>query len=99
MLTAVTGQPEITRDNLKRMVAVTGRISGRDIGSVIAKLNRHWLVRESCPQGFTTTWAVSMREQQNAFAGLVAVFFGAVALVFLLLLFLSKAFVWPLRCS
>ena len=29
----VTGQPEITRDNLKRMVAVTGRISGRSIGS------------------------------------------------------------------
>ncbi len=28
----VTGQPQITRDNLKRMVAVTGRISGRDLG-------------------------------------------------------------------
>src|SRR5439155_9868528 len=32
-LTVLTGQPEITRDDLKQMVAVTGRISGRDIGS------------------------------------------------------------------
>jgi Cu/Ag efflux pump CusA len=39
-LTAVTGQPEITRDDLKRMAAVTGRISGRDIGSVIAEVKQ-----------------------------------------------------------
>ena len=34
-LQTVTGQPEITRDDLKRMVAVTGRISGRDMGSTV----------------------------------------------------------------
>src|SRR5262249_57547080 len=47
-LTPLTGQPEITRDDLKQMVAVTGRISGRDIGSVISQvkqgLNRPGLV-------------------------------------------------------
>ena len=32
-----TGEPEITREDLKRMVAVTGRISGRDLGSTIAR--------------------------------------------------------------
>ena len=31
-----TGQAQIARDNLKRMVAVTARISGRDMGSTIA---------------------------------------------------------------
>src|SRR5947209_12278147 len=35
-LRVLTGQPEIRRDDLKQMVAVTGRISGRDIGSVIS---------------------------------------------------------------
>ncbi|MDP9254427.1 MAG: efflux RND transporter permease subunit, partial [Verrucomicrobiota bacterium] len=34
----VTGQPEITRDDLQRMVAVTGRITGRDLGSTIHEI-------------------------------------------------------------
>ncbi len=34
-LQTVTGQPEITREDLKRMVAVTARISGRDLGSTV----------------------------------------------------------------
>ena len=34
----VTGQPEIQRDDLKRMVAVTGRISGRDLGSTVQEI-------------------------------------------------------------
>ncbi len=36
----VTGQPEITRDNLKRMIAVTARISGRDMGSTVRDVQR-----------------------------------------------------------
>ena len=36
----VTGQPEISRDNLKRMVAVTARIDGRDLGSTIADVQK-----------------------------------------------------------
>ncbi|MGE5817695.1 MAG: efflux RND transporter permease subunit, partial [Deltaproteobacteria bacterium] len=91
-LTVVTGQPEITRDDLKRMVAVTGRISGRDIGSVIAQvkqlLNRPGLV----PKGVYYSLGGLYAEQQKAFAGLVAVFVGAAALVFLLLLFLYESF-------
>ena len=91
-LSVVTGQPEITRDDLKRMVAVTGRINGRDIGSVIAQvkqlLNRPGLV----PKGVYYNLGGLYAEQQKAFAGLVAVFFGAAALVFLLLLFLYESF-------
>ncbi len=36
----VAGQPEITSENLKPMVAVTGRISGRDLGSVMGEVAR-----------------------------------------------------------
>ncbi len=91
-LTVLTGQPEITRDDLKQMIAVTGRISGRDIGSVAAQvkqaLNRPGLL----PRGVYYSLGGLYAEQQKAFAGLVAVFVGAVALVFLLLLFLYESF-------
>ena len=91
-LTVLTGQPEITRDDLKRMVAVTGRISGRDIGSVISEvkqvLNRPGLVPKEVYYNLGGLYA----EQQKAFAGLVAVFLAAAALVFLLLLFLYESF-------
>jgi multidrug efflux pump subunit AcrB len=91
-LHVVTGQPEITRDDLKQMVAVTGRISGQDIGSVISQvkqvLNRPGLLPQSVYYNLGGLYA----EQQSAFAGLLAVFFGAVALVFLLLLFLYESF-------
>ncbi|MFO1533959.1 MAG: efflux RND transporter permease subunit, partial [Thermoplasmatota archaeon] len=34
-ITTVIGQPQIDRDDLKPVLAVTGRISGRDLGSTI----------------------------------------------------------------
>src|SRR5437899_10460580 len=39
-LISLSGQPEIMRDDLKRMVAVTARISGRDLGSTVSDVNR-----------------------------------------------------------
>ncbi len=91
-VSAISGQPQIMRDNLKRMVAVTGRISGRDMGSVIrdvkAALGRPGLL----PKGVYYTLGGLYRQQQIAFAGLMAVFVAAVALVFLLLLFLYERF-------
>ena len=39
-LTPLSGQPEIMRDDLKRMVAVTARISGRDLGSTVSDVKR-----------------------------------------------------------
>ncbi len=91
-LTVVTGQPEITRDDLKQMVAVTGRISGRDIGSVINQVKQALNGRGLVPKGVYYSLGGLYAQQQIAFAGLVAVFLGAVALVFLLLLFLYESF-------
>ncbi len=87
-----TGQPQITRDNLKRMVPVTGRISGRDLGSTIADVKRVLDRPGLLPQGVYYTLGGTYAQQQQAFAGLIAVFGGAVALVFLLLLFLYERF-------
>jgi CzcA family heavy metal efflux pump len=90
--TVVTGQPEITRDNLKQMAAVTGRISGRDIGSVIVQVKQALNQKGILPNGVYYSLGGLYAEQQSAFAGLVAVFVGAVALVFLLLLFMYESF-------
>jgi len=89
---AVTGQPEITSENLKPMIAVTGRITGRDMGSVMQEV-RGVLARPGLiPQGVYFELGGMYKQQQIAFRGLIAVFVAAVALVFLLLLFLYERF-------
>ena len=86
------GQPQITRDDLKRMVAVTGRISGRDLGSTIRDI-RNTLARPGIlPSDVYYKLGGLYQQQQTAFHGLIAVFVAALALVFLLLLFLYEDF-------
>ncbi|MGC8763990.1 MAG: efflux RND transporter permease subunit [Acidobacteriota bacterium] len=86
----VTGQPQITRDDLKRMVAVTGRISGRDMGSTVKDVKRILAGQGLIPKDVDFTLGGLYHQQQIAFAGLMAVFLAAVALLFLLLLFLFE---------
>ncbi len=88
----ITGQPQVMRDNLKRMVAVTGRISGRDMGSVIRDVKSALARPGLFPEGVYYSLGGLYKQQQIAFAGLVAVFVAAVALVFLLLLYLYESF-------
>jgi len=91
-LETVAGQPQINRDDLKRMLAVTGRITGRDLGSTMREV-RAVLARPGIlPRGVYFELGGTFAEQQQAFAGLIAVFAGAVALVFLLLLALYQDF-------
>ena len=89
---AVTGQPQITRENLKRMVAVTARISGRDLGSVIADVRTMMARRGTLPADSYYQLGGLYEQQQIAFRGLMAVFAAAAALVFLLLLFMYESF-------
>ena len=88
----VAGQPQINRDDLKRMLAVTGRITGRDLGSTIRDVQAVLARPGMVPRGVYTALGGTYAEQQRAFAGLMAVFGGAVALVFLLLLALYHRF-------
>ncbi|MDQ6957671.1 MAG: efflux RND transporter permease subunit [Mariprofundaceae bacterium] len=90
-LTPITGQPQITRENLKRMVAVTGRISGRDMGSVMRQV-KTLLATSIIPPKVRVELGGLYLQQQQAFRGLMQVFAAAVALVFVLLLFLYERF-------
>ncbi|HEX7632066.1 MAG TPA: efflux RND transporter permease subunit, partial [Lacunisphaera sp.] len=91
-IATVTGQPQIVRDDLKRMIPVTGRISGRDLGSTIRDVQDTLAKPGLLPRGVYFALGGTYAEQQKAFSGLIAVFVGAVALVFLLLLFLYESF-------
>jgi multidrug efflux pump subunit AcrB len=91
-LREVQGQPEITRDNLKQMVAVTGRISGRSMGSGIADVKQVLARPGMLPKGMFYQLGGLYRQQQQAFRGLTIVMLAAIALVFTLLLFLYESF-------
>ena len=88
----VTGQPQISRDNLRRMVAVTARISGRDLGSTVSDVRAAIDAQHTVPDGAYYELGGLYRQQQIAFKGLMAVFGAAIALVFSLLLFLYERF-------
>jgi CzcA family heavy metal efflux pump len=88
----VTGEPEIVRENLQRMVAVTARLNGRDLGSAASEV-RGMLDRVGfLPKSVRYELGGLYAQQQIAFQGLMLVFAAAVALVFVLLLFLYEEF-------
>jgi multidrug efflux pump subunit AcrB len=90
-LRVITGEPEITREDLKRVVSVTAR-SERDLGSTIADV-RHLLdAPDFLPAGVRYTLGGMYEQQQIAFRGLVMVMASGAALVFVLLLFLYESF-------
>ncbi|WP_426701604.1 efflux RND transporter permease subunit [Rhodanobacter sp. Col0626] len=91
-LQQVQGQPEITRDNLKRMVAVTGRITGRGLGATIADVKTVLAKPGMLPKGVFYQLGGLYQQQQQAFRGLTIVMLAAIALVFTLLLFLYESF-------
>jgi len=86
----LTGQAEISRSNLKRMVAVTARIDGRDLGSTIADVQKALGDANLLPGGVYYELGGLYQQQQIAFKGLLTVFGAAIALVFGLLLFLYE---------
>ncbi|GAC04436.1 MAG: AcrB/AcrD/AcrF family protein [Alteromonadaceae bacterium] len=91
-VTLSTGQMQISRDNLKRMVPVTARITGRDLGSTIAEIKSQIMQSGLLTKDQYYELGGLYKQQQIAFKGLIQVFISALALVFLLLLFLYEDF-------
>jgi CzcA family heavy metal efflux pump len=91
-LTEQSGQPEIDHENLKRMLAVTARIEGRDMGSTMRDVKQMLSARGELPPGMYYELGGLYQQQQLAFRGLTIVLLTAFALVFTLLLFLYESF-------
>ncbi len=89
---AVSGQPQIERENLKHMIAVTGRISGRSMGAVMTDVRRVVGAAGNLPVGVYFELGGLYAQQQQAFQGLAAVFVAALGLVCVLLLWIYERF-------
>ncbi|MDE2303289.1 MAG: efflux RND transporter permease subunit, partial [Sphingomonadales bacterium] len=95
-LVSVTGQPQISRENLEPMVAVTGRIEGRGLGAALADVQRALARPGVLAPGVRYELGGLYQQQQLAFAGLARVFVAALIAEFALLLVLYRRFSSPL---
>lgn len=86
------GQSEVNRENLKQMVAVTARLSERDLGSAMAEIRLRLAERLVLPQGVTVQYGGAYETQQEAFRGLLLVLGAASLLVFVVLLIEFESF-------
>jgi len=92
----VGGQAEIDRENLRQMLAVTGRISGRDLGSVMRDVKAELAKKLTLPPGTTISYGGVYRNQQESFKGLLMVLLMAVALVFTVMILEFESLAVPL---
>jgi CzcA family heavy metal efflux pump len=91
-LRIVTGQAEIARENMRRMDAVTARVTGRDTGSAAREVQAVVSRAGVLPAGVSFEMGGLFAEQQAAFRGMALVFAAAVAAVFVLLLLIYESF-------
>jgi multidrug efflux pump subunit AcrB len=79
-----TGDGELTRENLRQVALVTGRLEGRDLGGAAAEIQGR-LRRLKLPVGYSTEVGGQYESQRQAFRELLLVFATAAALVLLVL--------------
>jgi multidrug efflux pump subunit AcrB len=91
-LVPISGQPEIGRENLQPMMAVTARIQGRDLGSTAADVQQALGQAGVMPPKVRYELGGAYAQQQIAFNGLLKVFAAALIFVFVLLLILYERF-------
>jgi CzcA family heavy metal efflux pump len=75
-----------TRENLRQLLRVTARLSGRDLGSVTRDVQHVLSTKVALPAGVSLEYGGLYASQQRAFAELLLVFLASVAAVSALLL-------------
>jgi Cu/Ag efflux pump CusA len=86
------GDAEIQRENLQSMGVVTGRLEGRDLGSVIKDIQSEIKNKINLPQGYAIVYGGSYADQQQSFKELLLILITSSLLVFGVILFLFKEF-------
>ena len=89
----VSGQPQISREDLQPMVAVTARIEGRGISAAVADVRQRLAQPGLLASGVRYELGGLYQQQQIAFVGLSKVFALALVAEFVLLLFLYQRIV------
>ncbi len=85
-------QAEIEREGSRRMVPVTARVVGRDLGGAAKDVQRLLSGPGVLPAGISFEMGGLYAEQQSAFKGLATVFVAALGIVTVLLLLLYENF-------
>jgi len=90
------GQAEIERENLRQMIAVTGRLEGSDLGTAIGQIREQLSQDVKLPPGMTVEFGGLYEEQQSSFRELMIALVLAVMLVFITLLIEFRSFAHPI---
>jgi multidrug efflux pump subunit AcrB len=90
------GQAEIERENLRQMIAVTGRLEGSDLGTAIRQIREQLAKDVKMPPGMTVEFGGLYEEQQSSFGELMLALVLAVLLVFVTLLVEFRSFAHPI---
>jgi CzcA family heavy metal efflux pump len=88
------GETEIRRENLQRMVQVTGRFEGIDLGSGMSAVQKA-VAELKLPSSIRVEYGGLYQEQQKSFSDLLMVLFLALLLLFAVLLFEFRTFSAP----
>ena len=91
----VAGQQQLTREDLAPFIAVTARLSGRDLGSAMKDV-RAAVTAAKLPTSIRVDYGGLYAEQQKSFADLSLVFAAALLLTALLLTFMFERIAWTL---
>jgi multidrug efflux pump subunit AcrB len=94
-VTELPGQTEVRRENLQRVVSVTARLEGRDLGSAMTAV-RKAVSALKIPSSIRLQYGGKYEEQQKAFHDLMLVLVLAIVLVFIVLLFEFRTIAAPL---
>jgi multidrug efflux pump subunit AcrB len=89
-LERANGQGELTRENLRPMAVVSGRLEGRDLGSAVGEIEANFAALP-LPIGYTYEIGGQFQSQTQAFRELLMVFTLAVVLVFTILVIQFRA--------
>ena len=91
-VTVKAGDAEIQRENLQSMGVVTGRLEGRDLGSVMKEIQRLVESKITLPSGYHIAYGGAYADQQQSFGELLTILITASLLVFGVILFLYRRF-------
>ncbi|MBB6498416.1 efflux RND transporter permease subunit [Pedobacter cryoconitis] len=86
------GDAEIKRENLQSIGVVTSRLESRDLGSVMADIQKNVKSQINLPAGYHIEYGGAYAEQQQSFKELLTILITSSMLVFSVILFLFKDF-------
>lgn len=92
-ISIVQGQPQIARDNLRQMVAVTARLEGISLGAAMSEV-KQTVAHMKFPTGVYVEYGGLYNEQQSSLRQLTIIFVAAVLLIVVLLSYLYES--WPI---